>query len=291
MALSQATLVTRVRRLLDDDPYEGRITTAYTAGGTIVTDDGTKWAVGDWGEFDETPWDHFLVRSISTNTLTVKSGHHNTTDTNHTDEIAIKKAPFYAAQQVIRAIEQTIQELWPHAWKSIAGSVTPSTTTVWYDGAATWLGLISVNQRHGTSDREIGLFGAAGTGRSVILQRNLPTGLVASTVGVRFPGGFFHSSNTVNVAARGAITTTIASSNYSDVDDGLLAEALIHGAAAKLVGAKGIPRVGEDTTQGEATVRPRDRFTAAAWYEAEYRRVLHAFNLYLRDTLPPMGVW
>src|SRR3990167_7110234 len=252
MALAQATLVTRVRRLLDDDPYEGRITSAYTAAsGSVIVDDGTKWAVGDWGEFDETPWDHFLVRSISSNTLTVKGAHHNTTDTNHTDEIPVKKAPFYAAQQIIRAIEQTIQELWPHAWKSIAGSVTPSTTTVWYDGALTWLGLISVNQRHGTSDREIGLFGAAGTGRSVILQRNLPTGLVASTVGLRFPGGFFHSSNTVNVAARGSITTTLSSNNFSDVDDGLLAEALVYGAAAKLVGAKGIQRVGEDTTHGE----------------------------------------
>ena len=290
MSLAQSTLITRIRRLLDDDPFEDRVTTSnHVVGSTVTVSDGTQWAVGNWGEYDETPYDQFLVRSIATHVLTVKNGHHNTTDTAHAIGVAIKKEPAYQGQQVIQHIDSTIQELWPYAWKAATGTVAP-TTAIWYNGAATWMDLISATQLYGGSDQYVGFYGSRGSGYPIAFSRNIPATLCGSGVGLRFPNGFYDDTNDVNVTARALITTTqTVSGTYDDLADGLLAEVVAMGAAAKAVAAKDIPRVGEDTSVGDATVRPQDRIQTAAWFEAQYRKLLHNYNLYLRSTAAPMG--
>ena len=290
MSLTQSTLISRIRRMLDDDPFEDRVATSnHAVAGTVTVSDGTQWAAGNWGEYDETPYDQFLVRSIDTNVLTVKGGHHATTDTAHSIGVGIKKEPFYQAQQIIREIEGTIQQFWPYAWKAVTGTLAPG-TGIWYNGNATWLDLISATQLHGPSDAYVGFYGSRGSGYPVSFSRNLPASLCASTVGLSFPGGFYDDTTDVNVTARALITTTQTTpGTYDDLSDGQLAEVVVMGAAASLVSGKSIPRVGEDTSLGDSTVGTTARVQTGAWFESQFRSLLRSYNLYLRATAGPMG--
>lgn len=283
MALSQATLVARIRYEMRDFPWEtlGTLTTAGDTGCDVT--DGTDWAKGDVGEFIE-DGDTILVQSIAANTLTVVRGYYGSTAAAHSSARLIKK-PRHYFNEITNAISAVIQDrLWPWAWKSVADTVTPNTTSTWFDLAATARGLISVRQLYGTNDTKEGRYGPTRRyDRRVVMQRNMTTSLVTSGVGLRFPDGFFHATNTINVDYAAKITDSVTSGSYDDFSDGdAIVEAIIFGVVSHLEGAL-------ENTKPRQPRQDRETLRGASLYDRKFNDALYRAHQELRDTIPIMA--
>ena len=197
MTVSQATLVQRIRYELGDRPWEDT-GAAASATSTITGASTGDWVEGDIGEFVE-DGDTFRTVSETGGAITATRSYWGTAGSAHAASSRILKNPRYAYVEITNAISAVIQhKLWPLAWKRVGDTITPApTTAVWYDLDGPALGLISVRQLYGTSDTKEGLYGLR-HGRRVELRRNMTTSLVTSGVGLRFPDGFYHGTNTVN---------------------------------------------------------------------------------------------
>ena len=293
MALSQATLVQRVRRILGDTPLQQNGSTANGSTVTWTVTDSSKFDVGAVIEFQDTG-EQGLVKQINSGTsIDVWARSHNGSaagTTHSTGTIFID--PAFSYVDIINVIERTIQSMWPKAWKQISDTITPDSTSQWFDLAADAIDLISVKQRYGPSNAYVASFGEKDSGLPVVFGTHLPTALVASGIGLRFPNGFAHSTNTVSVDYRAKLTTTVGGGNYSDLSEGLMAEAVVYGAAAKLVGFKEVPLViAKDVSQGQTPLGPQQRLTTAQWLEERYRAALNDLYDELIRTIPPMHVW
>jgi hypothetical protein len=283
MAVSSTDLVTRVRSFLDERPF---VTTASagSASSAVAVTDGTDWEEGAILEFQNNG-EQCLVQSISANNLTCVRGWNGTTAATQAQGNAFRD-PQYTYDNVLKSIQSAVRRLWPYCWKAVDDTITPLTDgTVWYD-LADALALINVVQQYGFGDDSVGIFGDGRMNRQVIFEKNLPTGLVASGTGLRFPGGFFHASNTVRVKYAAAITGT------SDIeDDGELAvaDAVIYGALARLLTGKEAERVVQGEDQEVArSVRVGARLSAGAYYERLFRQELQALRLTHQRLIPIM---
>lgn len=287
MAVSQSALIPRVRTFLNDKPYVTTGTAANAADTTIDVTDGTRWEEGAIGEFQDTG-DQFYVQSVAGNVLTVIRGWNGTTAAGHT-AITLFRDPTYFYKDINEALTAALNGLWPYAWKKTTLNITPDTTTVWFDLASDFVDVITARQRYGASNEYVGTYGAKNTGRAMITQHNMPTALVASGKGARFPQGFFHNSNVVTVSYRTPITGT------SDIEDSAtlpVAEAMIYGALARLLTGKEIERIsyGEDVEVSRG-VNPGQRMRVSAYYENLYREKLQMLKLNHEMTIKPQGKW
>lgn len=283
MSLSQATLVQRVRYELGDRPWE---TTGSAAGatGVVAVADGTDWSEGDIGEF-VTDGDTFWVQSINVNDLTAVRSYWGSTGAAHGASSRIYKNPRYTFMEITNAITAVIQDrLWPHAWKKVADSITPSpTTTIWYDLAAPARALIRAVQQYGPSDLAVGFFGIRHTAPRIVFERNLPAAICASGVGVQFPDGFYHASNDVAIDYAAKITATVGTGSYSDISDGdTVVEAIIYGAAAHLEAAL-------ENRKPRKPRQDRETLRGASMYESKFQDALARTTLELKDTIPMMS--
>lgn len=278
MAVSSAALIPRVRAYLDERPYVTTATAANASTTTVSVTDGTDWEEGAILEFQDNG-EQCMVQTIAANNLTVVRGWNGTTAQTHTSIQAFRD-PVFTYDNITKCIATGIQGLWPHAWKATDDSVTPlSDGTVWYDLAADAFGLIEVNQRYGTSNQKLGVFGDGRDSRQVVMKRNMPAGLVASSVGIRFPGGFYHLTNTVNIKYATAITGT---SDIEDDGDLPVADTVVYGALARLLAGKEAERigVGEDVEEARS-IRVGGRTQVGAYYQRMYQegkemlKVLH----------------
>lgn len=282
MAVSSSALIPRVRAYLDERPY---VTTATAASGvttTIAVTDGTDWEEGAILEFQDNG-EQCMVQSIAANNLTVVRGWNGTTAQAHSSIQAFRD-PVFTYDNIVKCIATAVQGLWPHVWKATDDSVTPlSDGTVWYDLAADAFGLIEVNQRYGPTNAKLGVFGDGRDSRQVVMKRNMPTGLVASGVGVRFPNGFYHLTNTVNIKYATTITGT---SDIEDDGDLPVADTVVYGALGRLIAGKEAERVGvgEDLEQARS-VRVGGRTQTGAYYSRMYQegkemlKVLHEVQI------------
>lgn len=292
MSLAQSTLVQRVRRILGDTPYQQVGSTSNASTTTVTVSDSSKFDVGAIIEFQNNG-EQVMVKTI-TNATTVEvwaRGHNGTTAaTQASGTIFID--PEFTYIDITDGLDRCIQTLWPYAWKKVSDTVTPDTTTQWFDLAADAIDLIQVVQRYGDSSQYLARFGEKDSGLPVAIGLNMPTAYVASGVGIRFPNGFAHSTNVVYIDYRAKITTTLSSTNYSDLSDGLLAEAVVYGTAAKLVGVKEVPLVtSRDVSQGDTPIGPQARLTAASYLSDMYRKTLNQARDELMRTIPPMNIW
>lgn len=284
MSLSRATLVQRIRYELGDRPWEDT-GTASTGSSTITSASTGDWVEGDIGEFVE-DGDTFRVVSESGGTITATRSYWGTTGASHAASSRILKNPRYGFVEITNAIEKVIQGrlLFPKVYKKVADTVTPDTTSTWFDLAADALGLIRVVQRYGSSNSVLGFYGERHQSYRVGFRRNLPTALVTSGVGLRFPDGFYHSSNVVSVDYAAKITDTIATAAYSDLTDGdAVVEAIIYGTVAEL----------EQALENRKPRKPRhDRETlrGGAIYERKFEEALNRTEQELRATIPLMRV-
>ena len=283
-AITRASLIQRVRHevgLFAGTPvWEDSSCSAANATSTITGATTGFWVKGDVGEFI-TDGDLFLVISETGGTITATRSYNGSTGAAHTTERVLKN-PRYTRVEILNAVEQVIQSLpYPRIYKVVADTITPDpTSTVWYDVAAAALDLVNVTQRYGTSDAKVGLYGM--NRRSgvyqVEMQRNLPTGLVASGVGIRF-GQFYHASNTVNVNYAARITDG-GTTSYDDLEEGdALTEAVIYGAVAHLEGAL-------ENRKPRKPRQDRETLRGAARAENKYNELINTAEQQLRETVP-----
>ena len=233
MALAKATVVARVSRLLTDRAWETTSTTATTSA-TVAVPDGTQWAAGDileWRYSATGTGEQALVQSVSGNNLTVVRGYGSVASTAHTSGDRVLKNPTFSYDDIAESIDETLNSLYPNAWKAISQAVTPAVGSFWIDSglsAAELDSLIdfsSAVQVYNT-DR-LGVYGPH-QNRRVRIRRNMPTGTWASGVAVYFPDGYYSTTATITFIYRGKITDTVTTSNYDDLDDGnSLAEAVV----------------------------------------------------------------
>jgi hypothetical protein len=280
MALSQTTLVQRCRYELGDRPWEDASCSAANATSTITGATATFWEKGDIGEFI-TDGDTFLTISLAATTITATRSYWGSTGAAHTSERVLKN-PRYTFTEITNAISAVIQGelLFPRIYKKTADTITPAaTTTTWYDLAADALALIDVRQLYGTNDTKEGRFGERHD-RRVNLRRNMTTSLVTSGVGLRFPDGFFHASNTVNVDYAARITDAVSGGNYSDLTDGdSLVEAVIYGAVAHLEGAL-------ENRKPRKPRQDRETLRGAAYFRSKFDEAVNRASSQLRADSP-----
>lgn len=293
MALSQATLVSRVRRVLGETPYQQTATVADTTTLNITVIDSSKMSEGTILEWQDNG-EQVVIKSITNATTVVvwARGAYDTTALAHS-AVKVFIDPEVTYAEITDSLDGAINQLWPWAWKAVTlTSFAPSTTAIWYDVAATAVDLISVTQLYGSSSQYAARFGAKGSGLQVGFQAGLPAALVASGVGVRFPNGFAHASNTVSVVYRAKITNTVSGGNYSDLSDNQLAEAVVYSAAMEIVGNHEMSLVlNSDVSQGETPLGAGPRITGAQWLERKYRQALNNYYDELMRTIPPMTQW
>jgi hypothetical protein len=294
MTLGKGVIVQHTRDLLDDHPWETRVT-----GGSTGTDadfdvpDGSAWDEGAIGEFQD-DGEQFLVRTISSNTLTTKRGHNGTTVSDHPSGTVIQRDPVFSYYVIVGSIEDVMEQLWPYVYKAVDDTITPSNTKIWFDLAADVMALISVRQLHGTAPAiHLGTYGEKDSGKPVVMQRNLPTALVASRVGLSFPQGFFDGTSDIYIRYAAKLTTTVTSGAYEDAEnEGLWRDVLAYGAAARLLSAKEIPRVSqEDTNMGDTTVSVGSRQQMGQVYYQMHTRMRNQLQEELKRTDPFLGVW
>jgi hypothetical protein len=292
MAISSAALVPRIRDLLNDYPWETTSTTTDTAG-VVAVPDGTRWAEGNIGEWQTGTigFEKFRVISVSANNLTVSRGFAGTTAETHTSGDRIVKNPLYGGREIQQAATARINEMWPYVWKTGSVTLTPSTTEPWYDLHALTLGIVRATQLYGDGDILVGVFGDRfyGGGKYYVVQRNLPTGLVASTNGIRFPAGIYHATNSINVIDQRAVTGS------SDIEDSAtlpVADALIHGVLGRLLGAKEIGRVSHGENADVAgSVGVGSRVQLAAYYDQLFWKKIASIQIKLQRIYQPDKVW
>jgi hypothetical protein len=284
MPVSTADLIPRVRDLLGDRPWQTTGTAADATTTSVTVPDGTRWAAGNIGEFQDNG-EQVFVSSVSGNTLTVVRGYASTTAQAHSS-VALVRDPTYTYRQVLQALTWAVQNLWPYAWKTETISITPDPTKDWYDASATAIDVVRVSQPYGASDERLGIFGASGSGKPVEFARNLPTGLVASGSGFRFPRGFFHGSNAVTAVMRAKIT------GASDIADGTppVADAVVLGACYRVVMGSQTQRTGTEVrAEVIDAVQGSDRARTAMLWKQEWQQALLRLRAECAAMFPPAG--
>ena len=298
MAYSRATLVQRIRYLLQDTPAADNITGAYTAAGlTLTVTDATLYDKGDLLEF-KADGDTFLVNSAAGTTVTMLAAGlswDGSTNADHASGAAFFLRPAFRYLAILEAIEDTILELWPWAWKVTTDTVTPVSGTRWYDAATsttTAMDIIDATQRDTAASPSQGVvrYGGRRNPYTISLERSLPTAVAASTVGYHIP--MVHNTTyTIAVRVRARLLTTFTTPNYVDLVEGSMVEAVIYGAASRLLENTEVPRVTQqDVTQGDASVRPQALIRSAAYFRGLYFKARERARRELNTISPPMGV-
>ena len=297
MALSSSDLVQRCRDILGDRPFTDSSTTT-TTGTTITVADSSLYSVGaivEW-QTGAVGFEQMLVTAIPTSTtLTVVRGYAGTTAETHTSGDEIVRDPLFTGRTIQQSITQVILDSWPYIWKPGTINLTYSDTTKWYDLNAATLGIVTVTQEKNSTVTDFGRFRDRyfGGGLSYIVERDLPTAIVASTIGIYFPNGVYDSrtsgGNAIVVRDVRAITGT------SDIEDSSnlpMAEALVWGACGRLLKAKEVSRItaGEPLTTS-SSVGAGARFSLGSQYEQEWRRRLETLRIRLHSIYSPDDIW
>lgn len=146
--MTVATVLTRVRDILQDEPWSSTIGGAYTAGGTTLTIAAWDELVeGDVLDFqDDGTYEQFLVTADPTNsTVAVAGGYDGTTNANHSNGARFYKSPRFRSNQLVQAISHIVDtRLWPDLWIVSSTTITPSpATTLLYDLPSDFRGFLN----------------------------------------------------------------------------------------------------------------------------------------------------
>ena len=270
MSVTVDSVVARVRRLIDEEPLEDYLSGACTVTGvqgqldssgiSVLTP--SLWAVGDIIEFRDSSYEQTKIHPSwngSTTGVPAIRGHNDTTPTTHATGTTIYKNPRIAGQDIADAINNTLTLMWPQAWAvstlTISGTVLQQGQQI-YDlssGATgvsgvtgTYTGdLNSVTQDATTTSGAYRLYqyGYPGETKPVGMKANLPSTISSSGFGLYLPNVY---STTVPVVVNYCRYLTNA-----DIQDGLMADTIAFGAAARVLAMRQIVRSGQDVRQGE----------------------------------------
>lgn len=292
MAVNQTLVVERVRRLLLDKPYAFTSSQTVTGDTLIKVASSDRWNEGHILEWQDTGEQAYVTGTSGATGVNVIRGWNNTTITGHTGAVQVLyQNPFYTYAQIADAVALTCEELYPYAYKKVTTTIVPLTgSPSWYNLAADAVGLISVTQADTTvTPTRLWTFGQRGSQLPVSFQMNLPTGVAASTVGLMFPRGFPETVDVVQVDYAARVTATVSTGTYSDFMEGPLVDAIVYGAAARLVEAGDAARVGTvDTNMHDASIQPGARARMGQQYWQKFQIYKNIYFEQLRREMPLM---
>lgn len=293
MGYPKASLIKRVRRELDDEPWESYLTAAYTAGsGQISVADPTQLSEGDVLEFADGT--QLRVQSTpSANPVSVKGGHNDTTDTSQANGAVFVVNPEFAYHEIEEAISTAIAELWPWVWRVATTTITASQGRLYYPLPADFRELIAVTQDltpAGGQPRVL-RYGSRGSGYPVGVARQLPTSVSASGIALVLPAVRTTPSDQIVVTYAALVRDQVTAGNYDDLEDGLLATAVIHGACAELLEIRETERLQDDVEQGDIGVPAGARMRDAVWYRERFSRMRERLALRLTQEYPIASRW
>jgi hypothetical protein len=282
VTVPQSTVVQRIRFLLGDNPWE---TTGETssASSDIEVANAEEWAPGDIGEFLGTG-DTFYVKSVEGSELPSVRGYYGSTADAHSQQ-RILKNPKYHFGEITNAITSVINfELpWPRIYKVASDSITPDITKKWYDLNAEAMGLVSVDQLSDSAPLARQRYGTFHKWERVKFERNLPTTLVASGVGVMFPDGFLDQDNVVYIQYATKITDEVLGGEYQDFSAGeAVVEAIVLGSVALMQSAL-------ELRKGRHDAQDTDNLRSGSYFGQLYRKALASAEKEIRQRHPLMG--
>lgn len=293
MALLKATLIKRIRRELDDEPWESTLTAAYTAAsGTMTAAAPTQLGEGGVVEFlDGTQLR--VTATPSANPVSVKGGHNDTTDTSQSNGAVFLYNPEYAYHEIEEAVDRTIEDLWPWVWFVDTTSLVAVSGQRIYSLPTNFREVISATQDLTASAGKFHVlrYGARGSGYPMKVERQLPTTIAASGMGLLLPVVRTTPTTAILVTYARAILTTITASAYADLEDGLVAAMMVRGACADLLEDHETERVADDVDQGDIGVNPGSRLRNAAWHRERFERLRERVNLRLLEENPTAAEW
>jgi hypothetical protein len=151
-----ADVITHVRRLIQDEPWEDFVTSAYTATDlTIQVNSPTSWEEGDIMDFYTDPsggsppvYEQMRVKADATaNPVSIKFAHNDTMNLSHANGIPMLKNPRYGSDQISRMAIHVIEtQLWPDIFVVQSTSLTPSVATAIYDVPADYEEFVTIAQ-------------------------------------------------------------------------------------------------------------------------------------------------
>lgn len=152
--MSLGDVITHVRRIVQDEPWEDFLTAGYTATNTSVTvNSPTSWEEGDIMDFYTDPngsfsYEQMRVKADATaNPVSIKFAHNDTTNLSHANGIPMLKNPRYGSDQISRMAAHVITtQLWPDIWVQKEATLTPSVTSAIYDLPADYEDFVTIAQ-------------------------------------------------------------------------------------------------------------------------------------------------
>ncbi len=275
------SLIHRIRRELEDEPWEDYITSSSTAADTTITvNQGSAWTEGDVGEFDDGSLDQFKVATGTTSPITVRRGHNDTTATQHDSGAVVLKNPKLGGWQILNALEETVAELWPYVWVTRSTTVTPSTTETVYTMPVDFIDLISVTQQQTPATPAAYIsYGARGGAMPATVMRGLPVASVGSGMALNIPI-LDNTTNAITVRYRAEPTLT-------DIEEGLMSTTVVLGACGKLAVALDSSRV----VMQPPNAPYGQGLRSAQWYELKFRENRWRLRNLLLKSTPPARVY
>jgi hypothetical protein len=287
MAVSISDCVQRVRDILGERPYLNTSTTTTTST-TVNLNDTTGLAEGSILEWQTgtVGYEQIYVQSVNSATqVTALRGYNGTTAETHSSGDTLVRNPLTSGRQIQQHLTNAVNGLWPFVYKTGTVTLTPSSTTVWYDLNALTLGIVQVAQQYGSSGQYVGRFGRRGN-YGFEVDYSLPTALVASGKGVSFPSGIYDSSNSILVTDMRAVT---GSSDIEDSGQFPVADCVVYTAAGRILTASEIARVSGGTAQAVNTAVPAAaRLQTGAFYSQEGKKMLETLAVKYQQFYDPV---
>ncbi len=272
-------LVRRIRRELEDEPWEDYATSSVAADATTVpVNEGAAWAEGDVGEWNDDSFEQFKVRVGGSSSLTVKPGHNDTDSVAHADNAVVLKNPKVNGWFIVSVLEETLSELWPYAWAVRSTTLTPVLNQSYYTLPADLVDVISVTQKQVGTPTSYVAYGTRGSSLPIAVSRGLPVADVGSGNSLMIQT-LDNTTNAITLQYRAFLS-------MSDIEDGLLSSAMVWGAMTKLA-------LAADTTLIRQTI-PQNAISGlrqSLGYQQRFEDVRRQLHYELERTFPPARVY
>ena len=300
MSVTVATMVKRVRRVLNDYPWQDVLTGSFASGATTTATvaDTTAWEAGEILEFQDDGEQAVVLTITGATTMTVGRNYNSSivTPAGHASGVVIFKTPAFQYVQVKDALEETMTSMWPYVYKKVVTTITPVAGTHYYElpsAGSEILELSSVVQTAGTSPNIRPFFYGRGNGAyPVSLIFDLGTDISTAGRPVLYLPYLQNADNAVRIIGIGKVTATITTTTYDDIVEGLMSEYIVLDSISRIVRAYDVPRASqEDITMGDQTVQPGHRTNIGRDWGREARSKRLALQAELRTTLPRMEYW
>jgi hypothetical protein len=297
VAVNAETLLKRVRKMLDDEPWEDFLTAQYTAGaGSVTVNQPTQWAEGDRMEFDDGGGNIGRVKATPTvNPVTIKVGHNDTTDATSVNGTALLKNPEFEHDEILHAIQRVIDSLWPFVWVKDTENITTAVGVYIYPIVSTTFKELIAATQDITPTAQPTHFQVIRYGKDpgypVAVLRDLPTTISASKMALWFQSFRTIPTTTIVVTYARTIASAVVGGSYVDLDDGLMADMVMYGACATLLESLEVQRNVDDVAQGDAQLAPGARLRSGSYFRTVFEDLRHKMELQLKHTEPKAAVW